>query len=171
MGKERTCCFTGHRHLSGKKIEQIMINLNREIDILIDKGVRVFLSGGAVGFDQIAASLIVAKKEMGFDIKLIFVLPCKDQDKKWSYEQKKLYHNLLQEADQQIILSEEYYDGCMKDRNCYMVDHSAYCICALTKERSGTGQTVRYARSQGLQVKNVVPTGNEPLSTPYSLSS
>ncbi|NLO84719.1 MAG: DUF1273 domain-containing protein [Clostridiales bacterium] len=59
------CCFTGHRNLPAKKIEKIILNLDREIENLIAKGITDFISGGAIGFDQIAASLIIAKKKMG----------------------------------------------------------------------------------------------------------
>lgn len=58
--KKFTCCFTGHRNLPAGKIVKI---LDREIENLIDKGVTHFISGGALGFDQIAASLIIYKKE------------------------------------------------------------------------------------------------------------
>ena len=61
--KEKTCCFTGHRNLPLNKIEQITRNLDLAIENLINEGVSDFISGGAVGFDLIAASLIVAKKE------------------------------------------------------------------------------------------------------------
>ena len=114
-----------------------------------------FISGGALGFDQIAASLIIAKKEIGKNIRLIFALPCKNQDEKWNEKQKKLYQELLPEADEVIYISEEYNDFCMRKRNNYMVEHSAYCICALLQEKSGTGQTVRYAKKKNLQVINV----------------
>lgn len=153
--REQTCCFTGHRKLPLGKIESIVIRLNHEIDTLISQGVTDFISGGAIGFDQIAASLIIAKKEMGRDIRLIFALPCSNQDERWSKEQKKLYRGLLAEADEIVYISEEYTDDCMKKRNKHMVDRSAYCICALSYPRSGTGQTVRYARQKGIRVINV----------------
>lgn len=153
---KNTCCFTGHRKLPANKIQAILINLDREIDILIDKGVTDYISGGALGFDQIAASLIVAKKEMGKKIRLIFALPCKNQDSLWDEKQKELYQNLLGEADEVIYISEEYDPFCMKRRNKYMVEHSAYCICALLHEKSGTAQTVRFARKKGLKIVNVV---------------
>ena len=66
-----------------------------------------------------------------------------------------LYRKLLIEADETIYVSEEYNAFCMKKRNNYMVEQSAYCICALLQEKSGTGQTVRYARKKGLQIINV----------------
>lgn len=153
--RESACCFTGHRSLPGDTILEIVGNLDRETDRLIANGVTEFLSGGALGFDQIAASLVVAKKEMGKHIRLIFVLPCKDQDALWSEEQKKLYRSLLCEADEIRYIAEEYDDACMEKRNYYMVEHAAYCICALLWERSGAGQTVRYAREKGLRIINV----------------
>jgi uncharacterized phage-like protein YoqJ len=60
MEKETTCCFTGHRRLPKDKIEHIIMRLNQEMDNLISQGVTNFISGGALGFDQIGASLIVA---------------------------------------------------------------------------------------------------------------
>lgn len=47
-------------------VEVIMLNLSQEVDGLINQGVYNFISGGALGFDQIAAALIIAKKRPGF---------------------------------------------------------------------------------------------------------
>lgn len=155
MEKSKTCCFTGHRRLPKEKIEQVVIRLNQEVEALISQGITNFISGGALGFDQIAASLIVAKKEMGYNVRLIFALPCRNQDELWNAEQKKLYHGLLGEAEEIIYVSEEYHAGCMKKRNRYMVDQSAYCICAHLYTMSGTEQTVKYARRKGLRIIDV----------------
>lgn len=155
MSKTNTCCFTGHRRLPIGKVETMIIRLDREVEELIAHGVTDFISGGALGFDQIAASLIIAKKEMGRAIRLIFALPCRNQDAFWGKAQKKLYHSLLKKADEIVYVSEEYMDGCMKKRNRYMVDRSAYCICALLHPFSGTDQTVRYAKQRGVRIINV----------------
>jgi len=151
---KHSCCFTGHRILPESKIHSIVANLNREIDILIEKGVTDFLSGGALGFDQIAASLIVTKKEMGKKIRLIFALPCKNHDEYWNKKQKELFKNLLEKADKIIYVSQEYDTLCMMRRNKYMVEHSAYCNCALLNNHSGTGQTIRFAKNKGLIIIN-----------------
>jgi len=153
--KEQTCCFTGHRRLPKEKIEHIIISLDREVENLISQGVTAFISGGALGFDQIAASLIVAKKEMGRKIHLVLALSYRNQDALWNVEQKWLYRNLLVEADEIIYVSEEYTDGCIKKRNRLMVDHSAYCICTELYPFSETDQTISYARQQGLEIINV----------------
>jgi uncharacterized phage-like protein YoqJ len=156
--RETTACFSGHRNLSAKKIEKIAKRLNAEVDRLIEKGVTNFISGGAVGFDQICASLIVSKKQQGAEIRLIFALPCRNQDEKWNDRQKQLYRSLLSEANEIIYVSEEYHPDCMRERNIFMVDNSAYCICALVRDISGTGQTARYATAQGIEVINVANT-------------
>ena len=153
--KQKTCCFSGHRVLSQKKIEKTLKRLHEEVDQLIENGVTDYVSGGAIGFDAICSSLIISKKQQGADIRLIFALPCRNQDEKWTDRQKRLYRSLLAEADEIIYVSEEYTPNCMKERNFFMVDNSAYCICALLKDISGTGQTVRYAQRQGLRIINV----------------
>ena len=105
--------------------------------------------------DQIAALLIATKKETGVDIRLVMALPCREQGDLWTAKEKEVYHWLLSVADSVVYVSETYSDGCMKKRNEYMVEQSEYCICALIRERSGTGQTVRYAKQKQLQIINV----------------
>lgn len=155
MDNANTCCFTGHRNLPAKQMERMILRLDKAIDGLISRGVTTFISGGALGFDQVAASLIAAKREMGRNIRLVFALPCKNQDAQWNAKQKALYKALLSEADEVVYVSAAYDALCMKRRNEYMAAHSAYCICALLYEKSGTGQTVRYAREKGLEIINV----------------
>lgn len=155
MDIPNTCCFIGHRKLPADKLETILVNLDREIDGLIARGVRNFITGGVTGFDIMAAHFIVAKKEMGKSIRLLFALPCKNHDADWDEKQKELYQNLLNEADEVLYVSDEYDPFRIKRRNQYMIAHSEYCICALLHEKSGTGQTVRLARKKGLKIINV----------------
>ena len=143
--KTTTCFFTGHRKLPPHKIEQITKRLNREIVNLISEGVTTFISGGAAGFDMIAASLVAAKKEMGANVHMIFALPSKKHDSLWNEKQRIFYMGLLAEADEITYVSENY-----------MADSSAYCICALMCEDSRTAQVVRYAIEKGLQIINVI---------------
>jgi uncharacterized phage-like protein YoqJ len=152
---EKTCCFAGHRKLPEDKIGVILLNLDREIERLIKNGVTTFISGGATGFDQIAASLIAAKKEMGCDVHLVMALPCHGQEMSWGESEKRLYQHLLDDADAIEYVSGVCGETGMAEQNQYMVDHSAYCICALLCDMSGTGQTVRYAHEKHRCVINV----------------
>ena len=150
--KKKTCCFSGHRNLPSSKRETIAERLNEEIEKLIMSGVKDFISGAALGFDLMAASIVTDKKERGENVKLIFALPCKNHDLLWNEGQKKWYRALRQKADEVIYVSDRYDSCCMKRRNEYMVARSAHCIYALTHEKSGTGQTVRLARKNGLSL-------------------
>ncbi len=144
--KTKTCCFAGHRHLPQNRAEKIIKRLNDELETLMRQGVKDFISGGVPGFDMLAASLVIVKRELGRDVRLVFALPCKNQETCWPDEQARLYQKLLGEADQIRYVSGEYSLGCIKKRNRYMVDQSAYCICCLPQNKGGAFQTVRYAR-------------------------
>ncbi len=103
---QKMCCFTGHRNLPAGKMESIIKRLNDEMENLMYQGVTNFISGGAVGFDMIAASLVIAKRELGYPVRLVFALPCKNQGKYWPEEQIRLYQKLLNAADEIHYISE-----------------------------------------------------------------
>lgn len=150
-----SCCFCGRQYWPQSAIEKIVVRLNSEVENLIRLGVTHFLSGGERGFDQIAAALILSKKDLGYDVHLDFVLPCRNQDALWSEREKRLYRGLLAEADSICYIADTFQPGCIKERNRYMVDHAGYCIYAVLHDRSSTWQTVQYARKHGLQLIGV----------------
>jgi len=92
---------------------------------------------------------------MGASIRLIFALPCRNQEQYWTAEQKQLNCDLLSEADEIHYISEEYSPGCMHKRNRYLIDNSGTCVCYLTKDCGGTAYTVNYATQKGLRIINV----------------
>lgn len=153
--KKNTCCFTGHRRLPEYKAESIKRRLDQEVDHLIDQGVTDFISGGAIGFDLMAAAVIAEKKKCGKPLRLIFALPCANHNARWPSSETDLLNSLLTHADEIICLQDEYTPDCMRKRNEYMVSCSAHCICAMIHPRTGTSQTVNLARRAGLQVINV----------------
>ncbi|MCL2638660.1 MAG: DUF1273 domain-containing protein [Oscillospiraceae bacterium] len=159
--KEYTACFTGHR-----EIENLIETQKRHIEAtfdLIGRGVRHFLIGGATGFDIIAGQhsfyIKTAVRHMIGDIKLTMVLPCSFDifTKKWSEIDRKRLEHLMTLTDENIILQENYSADCYKKRNQYLVENSRYCICYYNESRyrSGTGQTVRMAEKQGLEIINI----------------
>ena len=149
-------CFTGHRHISENLILDINTALEETIVSLINKGATSFLNGGSYGFDLIAAEKILAlKAQSDIPIKLIMVLPCKGHDAKWNDANKARLQHVLDNADEIICLSERYFEGCMKVRNQYLVEHGDVCIAYMTNRRSGAGQTVRLSRERGLKVINI----------------
>ena len=152
----KTCCFTGHRILPKLKIPTLKKHLENAIEGLINQGVNSFSCGGAIGFDILAGYAVLKFKEKYPTVKLIMILPCRNQSEKWIDKKDKVaYFELLTAADKIIYISENYYDGCMKQRNMRLLDDSLYCIAYLKNKRSGTGQTVRMANERGITVFNL----------------
>ena len=57
--KEMTCCFTGHRILPRGKEKQIFEKTKEVVIELIAKGVKYFGTGGAIGYDTLAAPIVL----------------------------------------------------------------------------------------------------------------
>ena len=149
-----TCCFTGHRSLSHAELKFLVPELKKTIRALAAEGYTIFRSGGALGFDTIAAlSVLDLKKEL--DIQLEIYIPCRDQDKMWPEKDKKYYRYILASADRCYCLSEYYTPSCMHNRNRKMVDGSDACIAFCKQNSGGTAYTVIYALKNNVRLINL----------------
>ena len=155
VDKNRTACFTGHRIIPYSETKKIELLLNAVIDELYKEGVIYFGAGGSYGFDMLAEMAVLRAKKRHKDIKLILVLPCKDQDKFWTENSKRKYAEIIKQADKVVYTSETYYNGCMLKRNRHLVNFSGYCVAYLTTDTGGTAYTVRYAQQNALEVINI----------------
>ena len=153
--KTQTCCFTGHRNIPESESHNIQKRLEEEVAKLIRQGVRYFGAGGALGFDTMAALTVLKAREAHSHIRLILVLPCKNQSAKWNESDKKTYNQILEQADKVVYTSESYHPHCMHVRNRHLVDHSSVCICCLTESKGGTKYTVDYAKKKDLRTINL----------------
>lgn len=154
--RSNACCFTGHRCLSAAHRALLPDRLETQIKALIDRGVCDFITGGARGFDTLAALAVLKVRSEIPSIRLLLALPCKEQTKGWTRREQALYEDILKRADDVHYLSEHYTKTCMQQRNRYMVDHSENCVFYLTAQRGGTYQTVAYAIRQDLQLFNIL---------------
>ncbi len=150
--KNLTCCFTGHRDINPEDVPKIRKNISAEIESLIKRGIIYYGCGGALGFDTLAAEIVLELKEKYNNIRLILVLPCKDQSNSWNIENKMKYDDIMKKADKVIYTSDKYYRGCMQKRNRHLVDHSCVCIAYVRKSRGGSAYTLKYANENGLEI-------------------
>ena len=98
--KSQTCCFTGHREIPVKRRAEIAEKLEVAVRRLIEKeNVRYFAAGGAIGFDTMAAQTVLRLKEEYPQIRLILVLPCKEQTEGWHERDKYIYQKILEKCD------------------------------------------------------------------------
>jgi len=152
MNETQTCCFTGHRNIPAEKYPEIQRALMFKVIELIHEGIRYFYSGGALGFDTMAALTVLNLKKRFPYIQLILILPYKDQEKGRSEENKNIYDRILSKADKVVYMSEHYYKGCMHARNRSLVDKSGVCVYYLTSAEGGAAYTVNYAKQKCLQI-------------------
>ena len=139
--KIRVCAFTGNRELGRDFSPEKLFD---RIEELIKKGTEIFYHGGAKGFDLIAAECVLFLKKKYPKIKLVTCIPCLEQDKYYSEEEKQRYRAILKKSDEKIVLSEQYFKGCMLVRNRYMADKADALIAYKNKNNGGTAYTVNY---------------------------
>ena len=163
---KKSCAFSGHRPKkfpwgydeADSRCVELKAVLKHEIKMLIEAGVTDFYSGMAEGTDTWAALIVLELRKTNPALKLHCVVPFRGQADKWAASARGLYKRILRRADTVTYISEDYHDGCMMERNRYMVDHAAYLLAVYNGEwRGGTAATVRYARKLGREIVVIDP--------------
>ena len=160
---ENSCCFTGYRSekfdfklsKDDPRYKDFCSRLMGAVNNLIAKGCTQFYTGMATGFDIEAAEYIALIKKLNKNIRLIAVIPFKDQEKGWNEEWKRRYFDLLDCADETIMLNEKYEKWAFSQRNKYMVDRCRYVITYFDGKSGGTASTVNYAFKNCREVINI----------------
>ena len=136
----KNCVFTGHRDLGDDFSKS---RLKKTIEGLIKEGVENFYNGMAIGFDLIAAECVLSLRRKYPQVKLIACVPCYGQEKYFSDADKKRYVKILKKANETVILADHYYQGCMQNRDKYMVEHAEVMIAYCKKTTGGAAYTVK----------------------------
>lgn len=135
--------FTGHRDITNIKDA-----INQLIDMAWERGVTEFMNGMALGTDQQAAEVLIEQQ-----LHWTAVIPCKDQDRLWSLQQKLKYQELLKSASNKVVLYPKYTPGVMQARNQWMVKHSDICLAIYDgRLTGGAALTVKMAIAHNLPV-------------------
>ena len=130
--------FTGHRYLSLKQVESYLNELHADYPDAI------WITGGAVGLDSIAASYAMAH---GIRLWLILPFPVHVMSKFWNAGQKRCIQDCWDYAEKTSVLAPTYDVSIYQRRNEHMVDLSDMVAAFFDGSPGGTGNCVRYARS------------------------
>ncbi len=130
-----------------------------EIERLINRDYRFFLTGGAAGCDLLAAEAVISlkKKYRRKRVAHELCLPCYHHDAKWSEEDKRRLEEIKKNSMVTYVSDSEYYNGCMQKRNQYMVDTSSILIAVYDGISGGTKNTVEYAQKKGKKLIIIRP--------------
>ena len=171
INKEHTCCFSGHRpeklcgsgDLNSPELRRLLSVLRLAIENAVEEGYTTFLTGMARGIDMWSARFVLELKVKHPNLQLVCAIPYKGQNKSLKGAEKFDYNYIIESANDVICLSEVYTKTCMKDRNYFMVDNSSKLIAVVSNYRSGTGQTINYARKKLLDTKIIDTNENNSL--------
>lgn len=190
--ERETCGFTGHRpdklggcySLKHSESIRIMEKLTPILQQLIhEEGVKRFVTGGAIGFDQIAFWTIQKLKQSNTEIKNIVAVPFRNQSCKWSDRETLLWYNkMLQVADEVVYVDEiadygmdnipigEYHVAKMQKRNEYMVNQSRIMIACWDGTKGGTANCVKYINKKGKTLYRMIPQREYELEVHYGIN-
>ena len=164
----KSVCFTGHRPngLCGYNLENYSTFNKQLYKFLIDlynKDVRIFVTGGAQGFDQLSFWAVNKLKSKYSDIQNIVYVPYKGQELRWGkfgpFSQND-YNQMLSKADKVIYLCEntpENWTQALMYRNHKMVDDTDFVIALYSGQdwqdsKGGTAECMRYATRHNKEI-------------------
>ncbi len=152
--KELSVSFTGHRSQKlpwgcderDERCAAFKSRLRGEIERAYAEGYRYFLSGMAEGVDIYAAEAVLELSKTLEEIKLVAVFP-------YGLGSSPRAKAIAKRAFRVVSLHECYTPSCYMERNSFLIRHSSRLICGYSGEAaSGTGATMRMARSCGIEI-------------------
>lgn len=99
IDRSSTCSFTGHRAIPDSMTKYLFKRVKDGVNYLYPQGIRTFLTGGAIGFDTLAAKAVIECRNVIKDIRLILVIPCRDQTQAWKQADTETYEYIKELAD------------------------------------------------------------------------
>ena len=151
MGKN--CCVTGHRKTPAGKTDYIKEELHKQIKLAIRDGYTHFISGMAYGVDLHFASIIAEIKAKNPKITLEAAIP----HRKRLAAKDERFQRLIKLCDSVHVTAETYNKGVYMNRNMYMVGKSKRVIAVYDgRESGGTEFTIRYAKTKGKEIINIL---------------
>lgn len=154
--KAQSVAFTGHRNIPVPLQGEVKRRLKAAVSLAYANGHSRFLCGMAIGFDSLAAEVVLSLKVELPNIRLVAVVPFSGQSCRWSSIGRKRYHQLLSQADEVVVLSVNYYPGCLLRRNDYLLEHSHQVIAYFDGQpKGGTYYTCKKAKQKGMEVENL----------------
>ena len=152
----KTVCFTGHRQIPDSDYKRLRALLCNTIEEQIKEGAETFRTGGAIGFDTLAALNVLLLRRSHPHIRLELILPCPTQTRGWAQNDIILYEQILTQADSHRYISQNYWNGVLQLRNRALVEGSDVCVAYLQNSHGGGAAfTAALALRKGLELINL----------------
>ncbi|MBQ8160792.1 MAG: DUF1273 family protein [Clostridia bacterium] len=151
------CCVTGPEEGELQRpVDDLKVDLENEIVKAISCGYTTFIIGMTPGIELWAGCIVLRLRDRFPDLRLIAALPhpgfrAHARQTGWAEP----YTRVIGAADFVQTISPDPLPESDRLRNRWMVDHSSKLIAVWDWRPSDTGDTVRYARKQGLKLQYI----------------
>ena len=151
------CAFTGHRKIEDRHKIKVEHLLSRAIKYAYENGCRTFITGGALGFDTMAAAAVIDLRARKKDrnVKLCLCLPAPDQDKYFSRFDATLYRIIKENSHEVTYVADHCTRESYLARNRKLLEGSDVCVAYCTKQKGGSYYTCKRAIMGGLEFINL----------------
>ena len=109
-----------------------------------------------MGTDIWAEEIVLERKKVNKDLHLICALPHPNFESRRSLAEKMRFNKIIKKAYIAKEINDHYFTGCYQVRNEWMVGQSNLVIAVFNGQKSGTKNTVDYAKRKGVNVINVI---------------
>lgn len=160
--KEKTIAFTGESVLTtstgvpDRNLENVVrTELYYVLEECCNEGKDTFLCGMELGFDLLAAEVVLELKKSYPDIKLYAIIPFTGQEDEYDSEEKVRYRRINEATDgRQVIWSKDYSVLSYLKRNDFMIENCSEIIAYSNNNKTGAYYTVHKARKNNMDVLN-----------------
>ncbi len=160
--QEQSVAFTGNRDLKHPAVKNalklralIEVSLREKVVEQYRLGRTTFLSGMAVGFDLMAARVVLDMRRELPLLRLVAVVPFEGHDRYFSPEDRELSLRVMDQADECVVLASSYSPEVFHKRNDYLIERSSHLVAYSSGEGKGTLYTIKRGLSSGLSVDNI----------------
>ena len=172
-----TVMVTGHRVMippgySGPKYPDQSQEVNQHHTRILNKvikfiqdmyhtlGQNTYISGMAIGADQLFAEAVIHLKNNQYPINLVAAIPFQGQESNWPESGQLRYNQILAWATQAVYVSDPGYSPAkMQVRNEWMVNNSEIVLALWDgKQSGGTWNCLQYARQCGRTIYQLNPS-------------
>ena len=173
-----TVAFTGHRpnklrggydwmHPENLKLGRVLRGIL--IELIEQRSVDTFITGGALGIDQMSFMIVNKLKQRYPYLRNILAVPFENQAGNWISSSVQTYENIKMLADEVVYVDELaeyqlkdeptkiYLPPKMQKRNEYMVDNADIVIAVWDGTGGGTKNCVDYARKKNKELIQINP--------------
>jgi uncharacterized phage-like protein YoqJ len=163
IDRSKAVHFTGHRKIAGTyegpAQDKLMEFLSKLVQEWSAVGWTTWISGGAIGVDQIAMDAVRWAMTFGAPAKLVIARPFPSQASKWPHASQARFAELCKFGEVIDVSPDPYTPQKMQIRNIWMVDNACVTIAVWDgKESGGTWNCIQSAKQKGNKILHIHPT-------------